>query len=58
MIDFTMGFEYLNDADMRIARAAEAKWRAMVERRQEKQFRRLVDKLIIRSGITRLMSWL
>lgn len=56
--DFKLDYEYFDDTDMRVATKAEAKWREEIERRQERQFRRLMDKLIVRSGITRLMAWL
>lgn len=50
-MDFSMFYEYLDDADLERAHEAELKW-------QERQYRRIMRKLITRAGITRLFSWL
>ncbi len=49
------GFEYINDADMANAMAAEKKWRAKVEARQERQFRKIISQVLVRVGIGRFL---
>lgn len=51
MIDFELYFEYINDADMERAHAAELKL-------QERRFRTIISAVIRAGGISRFLSWL
>lgn len=58
MIDFSLFYEYLNDADMERAQAADKAWREKMEARQEQAFRKIMAMLIAKTGFGRFFSWL
>ncbi len=55
---FRLFYEYINDADLERAMAAEAAWIKKQEARQAKNFGNIVRKLITQAGIQRLFTWL
>lgn len=57
-IDFPLFFEYINDEDATRAAAAEKTWQRKVEAKQEQTLRKIMARLITKSGVGRFLSWL
>lgn len=57
-IDFPLFFEYINDEDAARAAAAEKTWQRKVEAKQEQTLRKIMARLIAKSGVGRFLSWL
>lgn len=54
-IDFPLYYEYISDEDMANAMESEKRWRAKVEARQEREFRRIIGKLLATLNLGRFL---
>lgn len=54
-IDFPLYYEYINDADMELAMECDRRWRAKVEARQEREFFRIIARLLATVGVRRFL---
>lgn len=54
-VAFELYYEYINDEDMANAMACEKRWRAKVEARQERDFRRIIARLLATVGVRRFL---